>query len=152
MTWLNWPLKLHFGLRTIPHLILTHNTQDFVQWMLISFVSLYVFKCHVYTQLLVNQTQQYLFYMFLKVFLYFHVLSFCSNCIFHVFHQRLLQRNFSKKLATKLFLRKWVKTKYENTKFRWKLSQLSRYFALVNSSHRKFCVSEAFFTCNFARS
>ena len=29
MTWLNWSLKLHSGLRTIPHLILTHNTQDF---------------------------------------------------------------------------------------------------------------------------
>ena len=29
MTWLNWSLKFHSGLRTIPHLILTHNTQDF---------------------------------------------------------------------------------------------------------------------------
>ena len=29
MTWLNWSLKLHSGLRTIPHLILTHNTQEF---------------------------------------------------------------------------------------------------------------------------
>ena len=29
MTWLNWSLKLHSGLWTIPHLILTHNTQDF---------------------------------------------------------------------------------------------------------------------------
>ena len=29
MTWLNWLLKLHFGLRTISHLILTHNIQDF---------------------------------------------------------------------------------------------------------------------------
>ena len=29
MTWLNWSLKLHSGLCTIPHLILTHNTQDF---------------------------------------------------------------------------------------------------------------------------
>ena len=29
MTWLNWSLKLNSGLRTIPHLVLTHNTQDF---------------------------------------------------------------------------------------------------------------------------
>ena len=29
MTWLNWSLKLYSGLRTIPHLILTHNTQGF---------------------------------------------------------------------------------------------------------------------------
>ena len=29
MTWLNWSLKLHSGLRTIPHLILIHNIQDF---------------------------------------------------------------------------------------------------------------------------
>ena len=29
MTWLNWSLKLHSGPRTIPYLILTHNTQDF---------------------------------------------------------------------------------------------------------------------------
>ena len=29
MIWLNWSLKFNFGLRTIPHLILTHNTQDF---------------------------------------------------------------------------------------------------------------------------
>ena len=29
MTCLNWSLKLHSALRTIPHLTLTHNTQDF---------------------------------------------------------------------------------------------------------------------------
>ena len=27
MTWLNWSLKFHSSLRTIPHLIHTHNTQ-----------------------------------------------------------------------------------------------------------------------------
>ena len=97
---------------------ITHKT--FVQWMLISFVWLYMFKCDVYTQLLVDQTQKvfWVFYMFLKVFLCFRVLSFCSNCIFHVFHQKLLQRHFREKLATKLFPQKWVKAKYENTKFK----------------------------------
>ena len=29
MTWLNWSLKFHSSLRTIQHLIHTHNTQDF---------------------------------------------------------------------------------------------------------------------------
>ena len=38
MTCLNLSLKLHSGLWTIPHLILTHNTRDFVQIMSISFV------------------------------------------------------------------------------------------------------------------
>ena len=53
--------------------------------------------------------------MFLKVFLCFRVLSFCLNFIFHAFHQKLLQRDFRKKLATKHFPRKWVKEKCENT-------------------------------------
>ena len=46
--------------------------------MFISFVWLYMFKCDVYAQLLVDQTQKYfwVFYMFLKVILYFHALVF----------------------------------------------------------------------------
>ena len=81
VSWLNWSLKLHSGLWTIPHLILTHNTQDFVQLMLILFVWLYMFKCDVYAQLLVDQTQKYfwVFYMFLKLILHFHVFSFYQN-------------------------------------------------------------------------
>ena len=47
--------------------------------MPISFVWLYMFKCDVYTQILVAQTQKcfWVFYMFLKVILYFLVFSFC---------------------------------------------------------------------------
>ena len=65
LTWLNWSLKFHSCLWTIPHLILTHNTQDFVQIMLISFVWLYMFKCDVYAQILADQTQKdfWVFYM-----------------------------------------------------------------------------------------
>ena len=87
MTWLNWSLKLHSSLWTIPHLILTHNTQDFVQIMFISFVWLYMFKSDVFAQILANQTQKdfWLFYMFLKVILCLHVFSFCSKCIFVFF-------------------------------------------------------------------
>ena len=54
--------------------------------MPISFVWLYMFKCDVYAQILVAQNQKYfwVFYMFLKVILYFVVFSFCSKC-FSVF-------------------------------------------------------------------
>ena len=45
MPWLNWSLKLHIRLRTISLLISTHNTQVYVQWMLYSFVWLYLLKC-----------------------------------------------------------------------------------------------------------
>ena len=49
--------------------------------MLISFVWLYMFKCDVYAQLLVDQTQKdfWVFYMFLKLILYFRFFSFLSN-------------------------------------------------------------------------
>ena len=87
MTWLKWSLKLYSRLWTIPHLILTHNTWHFVQIMSISFVWLYMFKCDMYAQILADQTQKdfWVFYMFLKVILYFHVSSFYSTCIFVFF-------------------------------------------------------------------
>ena len=98
MTWLNWSLKLHSGLRTISHLILTHNTQDFVQIMLISFVWLYMFKCDVYAQVLVDQTQKdfWVFYVFLKVILYFYAFCFCLICIFVFFFKKLVQSLFTR--------------------------------------------------------
>ena len=45
MPWLNWSLKLHIKLRTIPFLISTHITHVYVQWMPYSFVWLYLIKC-----------------------------------------------------------------------------------------------------------
>ena len=98
MSWLNWSLKLHSGLWTIPHLILTHNTQDFVQLVLISFVWLYMFKCDVYAQLLVDQTQKYfwVFYMFLKLILYFRVFSFLSKCMFVFFSKNWFRGSFAR--------------------------------------------------------
>ena len=59
MAWLNWSLKLHFGLTTIPHLILTHNTQDFDSINAYLILWLYMFKRDVYAQVLVDQTQKY---------------------------------------------------------------------------------------------
>ena len=98
MSLLNWSLKFHSSLWTIPHLIFTHNTQDFVQLMLISFVWLYMFKCDVYAQLLVDQTQKdfLVFYMFLKVILYFRVFSFWSKCIFVFFSKNWFRDSFAR--------------------------------------------------------
>ena len=98
ITWLNWSLKLQSGVRTIPHLILTHNTQDFVQTMLISFVWMYMFKCDVYAQVLVDQTQRdfWVFYIFLKVILYFRGFSFCSKCIFVFFFKNWFRGSFTR--------------------------------------------------------
>ena len=46
------------------------------------------------------------FICFWKCFYAFLFWVFFLNCNFHVFHQKLLQRDFRKKLATKLFSRK----------------------------------------------
>ena len=98
MSWLNWSLKLYSGLRTIPHLIFIHNTLDFVQIMLISFVWLYMFKCDVYAQVLADQTQKdfWVFYVFLKVILYFCAFSFCSKCIFVFFFKNWFRGCFAR--------------------------------------------------------
>ena len=90
ISWFNWLLKLHSDLWTIPHLIFTHNTQDFVQLMLILFVWLYMFKCIVYAKVLADQTQKdfWVFYMSLKVILYFRAFSFWSKCIFVFFFKK----------------------------------------------------------------
>ena len=57
-----------------------------------AYVWLYMFKCDVYAQLLVDQTQKYfwVFYMFLKVILYFCVFKFLFKMLFCVFLQKLV--------------------------------------------------------------
>ena len=140
MSWLNWSLKLHSSLRTIPHLILTHNTQDFVQLMLISFVWLYMFKCDVYAQLLVNQTQKYfwVFYMFLKVILYFHAFSFCSKCIFVFFFKNWFRGFFARssrlRASRKMCLREITKSHFSYRKSHYCLASILR----LNSSREMF--------------
>ena len=130
MTWLNWSLKLHSGLITIPHLIHTHNTQDFCSISAYFIcVIVHVQMWYIYSVACRSNLKRFLsiLYVFESVFM-LSCFEFCSNCIFHDFHQKLLQRHFHKKLTTKLFLQKWVKAKYEITKFRQKLSLLSRYY------------------------
>ena len=74
--------------------------------MLISFVWLYMFKYDVYAQVLVDQTQKdfWVFYMFLKVILYFRDFSFCSKSIFVFLFKNwfkgLFAGSFHEKLAT----------------------------------------------------
>ena len=53
----------------------------------LSSIYAYLICVIVHAQLLTDQTQKYfwIFYMFLKVILYFHALSFCSKCIFVLF-------------------------------------------------------------------
>ena len=65
--------------------------------MLISFVWLYMFKCDVYAQIL-DKTQKYfwVFYLFLKVILYFRAFSFCSKCIFVFFFKNWFKGCFVK--------------------------------------------------------
>ena len=67
MSWLNWSMKFHIRLRTISHLVPTHITHVYVQWMPYSFVRLYLIKCGIHTQSYVDQTQKD-FWIFLVVF------------------------------------------------------------------------------------
>ena len=138
MIWLNWSLKLHSGLRTIPHLIFTHNTQNFVQIMLTSFVWLYMFKGDVYAQVLVDQTQKYfwVFYMFLKVILYFRAFSFCSKCIFVFFFKNWFRGCFVRSSRLRASCKKCLREMIF-WQFTQKLSQLSHdYIATVSRLYR----------------
>ena len=151
MTWLNWPLKLHFGLRTIPHLILTHNTQVLVQLLLISFVWLYMIKSDVYAQLLVDQTQKdsWVFYMFLKVFLSFRALSFCLKMHFCVVIQKLSRVIFTRSSRLNSSREKRLRKKLENTISDKNFCDCLESISWLKASHEKLCASDVFFASNF---
>ena len=74
----------------------TQHTRFFIQWMLISSMWLYMFKCDVYTQLLVDQTQKdfWVLYIFFKVFLCFHVLNFCLKLLVSCFSSKTSLEGF----------------------------------------------------------
>ena len=85
MTWLNWSLKLHSGLRTIPHLTLIHNTQDFDSMnVYLICVIIHVQMWCVCSNTCWSNPKRFLSVL-LKVILYFRVLCFCSKCIFVFF-------------------------------------------------------------------
>ena len=66
--------------------------------MLIPFVWLNVFKCDVYTQVLIDQTQKdfWVFYMFLKVFLCFCVFKVFVHIAYFLFLLKTLSETFSR--------------------------------------------------------
>ena len=130
MTWLNWSLNLYSGLWTIPHWILTHYTQDFVQIMLISFVWLYILKCDVHAQVLADQTQKdfWVFYMFLKVILYFHVFSF----FFMLIHKNWFRGSFARSSRLRASREKCLR-EINFCHFTQRLSLLSREHFATNS-------------------
>ena len=85
--------------------------------------------------------------MFLKVFLYFCALSFCSKILFCI----VLQRHFCEKLATKHFLWKEAKAKtgkhkISNRDFRDCLATILQ----LKASCEKLCASDVFLASNFA--
>ena len=113
-------LIIEADLWTIPHLILTHNTQDFVQIMLISFVWLYMFKCDVYAQFLVDQTQKdfWVFYKFLKVILillclyFLFKMQFCVFFFFKNWFRGIFAINLRLRASCKIFLREIKKSHF----------------------------------------
>ena len=98
MTWLNRLLKLNSGLRTIPHLVLTHNTQDFdsINAYLICVIVHVQMWCVCSITCWSNPKRFLSFYMFLKVILYFRIFSFCSKCIFVFFTKNWFRGSFAK--------------------------------------------------------
>ena len=113
MTWLNWSLKLHSGLRTIPHLILSHNPQDF------SSINAYFICMIVHDQMWCvcsiacrSNLKRFLsiLYVFESVFMLL-CFKFLFKMNFRVVLQNLFRGIFCEKLATKHFVRKEAKAK-----------------------------------------
>ena len=101
-------MKLHSRLWTIPHLILTHNTQDFCS------TNTYFVCVIVHDQMwcvcsIACQSNPKRFLSILYVFesvLCFCVLSFWSNYIFHVFFKNFFRGIFARSL--------WLSSSREN--------------------------------------
>ena len=108
--------------------------------MLISFVWLYMFKCDVYAQVLADQTQKdfLVFYMFLKVILYFYAFSFCSKCIFVFFFKNWFRGFFARssrlRASRKMCLREITKSHFSYRKSHYCLASILR----LNSSREMF--------------
>ena len=98
MTWLNWSLKLHSGLRNFSHLILTHNTQDFDS------MNAYLICVIVHVQMwcVCSNTCWLNPKRFLSVLFVFETdfilscLMFCSKCIFVFFFKNWFRGCFAR--------------------------------------------------------
>ena len=135
MTWLNWSLKLHSGLRNFSHLILTHNTQDFDSMN----VYLICVIVHVQMWCVCSNTCWSNPKIFLSVLFVFKS-DFILSCLlflfkmhFCVFLQKLVQRLSHKKLVTYSFPRKGLKGNKLFHLVTQKLSRLYRDYLTTNS-------------------
>ena len=100
MIWLNWSLKIHSSLRTIPHLIHTHNTQVECS-MNAYFICVIV---HVQMWCVCSNTCWSNLKRFLSVLFVFEsdfilsCLMFCSKCIFVFFFKNWFRGCLAKSL------------------------------------------------------
>ena len=92
--------------------------------MLISFVWLYMFKCDVYAQILDNQTKKYfwVFYLFLKVILYFRAFRCFSKYIVVFFFKNMFRGCFAR-----------------SSRLRASCKKCLREINFFDNSHRNFC-------------
>ena len=99
-----------------------------------------MFKCDVYAQVLADQTQKdfLVFYMFLKVILYFYAFSFCSKCIFVFFFKNWFRGFFARssrlRASRKMCLREITKSHFSYRKSHYCLASILR----LNSSREMF--------------
>ena len=155
MTWLNWSLKLHSELRTIRHLILTHNTQNFCSMNAYFICSIvHVQMWCVYSIAYRSNPKIFLsiLYVFESVFMLLcfeflfklHFLCFSSKNFF----RGIFVRNSRLSTSHENGLRQNMKTHISNRNFCNCLATIS----WVKSTRKKFCALEAFFVSNFVRS
>ena len=97
----------------------TRCTRLFVQWMLISFVWLYMIKCDVYTQLLVDQTQFFFDYFicFWKYFYAFVFWVFVQITFFMFFIKNFFRGIFARSSRLSSSRENELRKNIENTKF-----------------------------------
>ena len=150
MTWLNWSLKLHSGLRTISHLIHTQHTRLLFNECLfhLCFNVMCILNC-----LLIKPK---------NIFEYFICFRMCFYAfVFWVFVQNAFFMFFIKNSFRGIFARSsWLNSSCENgLRQNMKIQNSDRNFhdclttvSRVKSSREKFCALEAFFMSNFARS
>ena len=138
MTWLNWSLKLYSGLWTIPHLILTHNTQDFCL-MNAYFICVIVHDqmWWVYSNACRSNPKRFLsiLYIFESVYM-LSCFKFLFNCIFFFFIKNFFRVIFARNSRLSSSRENGLRQNSENTKFQIEtFTTVSR----VKSSHEKFC-------------
>ena len=143
MTWLNGSLNLHSGLRTIPHLVLTHNTQDFDS------INAYLICVIVHVQMrcvcsITCRSNPKRFLSVLNVFESDFILScfqFLFKIHFCVFLQKLVQRQFREKFVTWSF--PWNQLK-GNKKFSISYKESRYCFTTKSFSRKLLCFHGAF--------